>query len=94
VRETKTSAGKFEQLGFPFGTYEVCVTGGTGATNRRFVTPVFVNDTEAGPSKLETTTNDSKDTKKLTAEGYATVYMQNGADTTVGSLTANSTCPW
>jgi Tfp pilus assembly protein PilV len=95
VRATKTtSTGTFEQLGFPFGTYEVCVTGGTGATNRQFVTPVFANDTEAGPSKLETITNDSKDTKKLTAEGYATVYMQNGADTTVGSLTANSTCPW
>jgi len=94
VRESKTtSAGTLENLGIPFGTYELCVTGGTGATNRKFTTPVFVNDTENGPSKLTAITNDKQDAKALTAEGYATIYMQSGADTSVGTLAAGSTCP-
>lgn len=93
IRESKTTAaGTLAHIGIPFGTYELCVTGGTGGTNRKFTTPVFVNDTVNGPSKLTSITNDSKDTKAL-PEGYVPIYMASGADTTVGKLEAGSTCP-
>jgi Tfp pilus assembly protein PilV len=92
VREFKTTpAGKLPHLGIPFGTYELCVSTGSGGSARKFTTPSFANDTVNGPSKLTSITDDSKDIKAL-PENYEPIYMANGADTTVGTL-GTGTCP-
>jgi Tfp pilus assembly protein PilV len=94
VRESKTtSTGQLAPPGIPFGTYQLCVTGGSTGTakNRKFTTPVFVNDTAAGPSKLASITDDGG--QALTSSGAATIYMENGAETTIGKLGAGTTCP-
>ena len=92
VRELKTnSEGKLPLAGVPYGTYQLCVTGGSSgvAANRKYTTPVFTNNTAAGPSELANITNDNKELEGTSA----VVYLEKGAATTPGTLATGSTCP-
>lgn len=92
VRELHTnSEGRLPLAGVPFGTYELCVTGGSSgpAAGRKYTTPVFQNNTATGPSELTAITNDAGQLEG----GYAVVYLGSGAPGSPGTLAKGSTCP-
>ncbi len=90
TRTQKTNAeGKLERPNLPFGTYSICVTGGSSgsAAKRKYTTAEFNNDTAAGPSKLSTITNGGEH------GGYGVIYMKSGAATSPGELKEGTSCP-
>ncbi len=97
------SKGGLPHPGAPFGEYSLCVTGGKeGGVNkegaetkglakeRKYTTPLFENDTSAGPSKLATMTNGGVEV--FEGKKFAFIYMEAGA-TGPGELKAGETCP-
>lgn len=92
VREETTDAeGRLPLAGVPYGTYQLCVTGGSSgpAADRKYTTPAFRNDTAAGPSELSSITNDGGQLEG----GYAYIYLGRGAAESPGTLGEGSSCP-
>ncbi|MGO9319303.1 MAG: hypothetical protein ACLQBY_00630 [Solirubrobacteraceae bacterium] len=90
VRTQKTNAeGKLERPNLPFGTYKICVTGGSPSStpSQKFTTKEFTNNTTAGPSELNTITNGGE------SSGYGVIYMKSGAAISPGTLANGSSCP-
>jgi Tfp pilus assembly protein PilV len=85
--EFATTAPKDEPYAVPYGTYKMCVTGGTnGPVNKKYTTAEFENNTATGPSSLGSITDGGEH------GGFAMIYM-GASSGSPGTLASGSSCP-
>ncbi len=90
---TKPPAGTLPHPNVPYGTYELCVLSG----NTRYITPEFVNNTEAGPELLSKIVNSEELGTTGETKGYGVVYMGAGAPSGPGKWETEAgitSCPF
>jgi type II secretory pathway pseudopilin PulG len=90
---TKPPEGTLPHPNVPYGTYELCVLSG----NTRYITPVFVNNTEAGPELLSKIVNSQELRTTGETKGYGVVYMGAGAPSGLGKWETGAgitSCPF